>query len=62
MTDDEGVTETDYATVEIISAACLGDVEPDGDINGRDLAAYLLDKMGISMVDFAANYGKVNCQ
>ena len=44
------------------TADCVGDFNTDGDVDGSDLAAYMLDNMGIDLADFAGNYGKVNCR
>ena len=62
VTDDEGVTEIDFASIEVLPTACLGDFEPDSDVDGADLVAYILSNDGISLADFAGNYGKVNSQ
>ena len=39
--------------------ACEGDFEPDGDVDGSDLAAYISDSMVIALEDFAANFGRI---
>ena len=38
---------------------CMCDFEPDGDVDGLDLKAYILDNAGISIADFAAEFGKI---
>lgn len=35
--------------------------EPDRDVDGADLAAYIADNAGISLADFAGEYGRINC-
>jgi hypothetical protein len=40
---------------------CDGDFEPDGDVDGSDLAAYISNSTGIDLGDFAANFGKNDC-
>jgi len=45
--------------------ACECDLEPaegDGDVDGADLAAYMVYSAGITLSDFAAEFGKTNCQ
>ena len=52
------------AGIQLISSeplACVGDFEPDGDVDGKDLAGYILDDGGVSLADFAANFGKSGC-
>ena len=34
---------------------------PDGDVDGADLAAYIVDSAGISLDVFAADFGRTNC-
>ena len=43
-------------------AGCEGDFNTYGDVDGSDLAVYILDNMGISLADLAGNYGKMNCK
>jgi parallel beta-helix repeat protein/predicted outer membrane repeat protein len=43
---------------------CQCDLEPaegDGDVDGADLAAYMADDGGISITEFAAEFGKDDC-
>jgi sugar lactone lactonase YvrE len=40
---------------------CAGDSEPDGDVDGTDLAAHLSDSQGLPLETFARNYGRTNC-
>ena len=43
---------------------CRCDLEPaegDGDVDGADLAAYMADDGGISIAEFAAEFGKDDC-
>jgi len=44
-----------------INLFCPGDDDFDKDIDGLDLAAYILDSDGVSLNDFALNFGKANC-
>lgn len=45
-----------------ISAPCRGDFDHDGDADGLDLAAYGAGAgNGISLEDFAAAFGRINC-
>jgi hypothetical protein len=42
--------------------ACECDFSPpDGDVDGSDLAAYITDQAGISLNDFALEFGRTNC-
>jgi lysophospholipase L1-like esterase len=36
------------------------DHDRDGDVDGSDLAAYILNDRGLSLTDFAASFGRVN--
>ena len=43
---------------------CVGDIEPDegdGVVDGSDLAVYISNSMGISLEDFAENFGRTDC-
>ena len=40
---------------------CPGDYDRDFDVDGSDLMDHILDAAGISLLDFAANFGKTNC-
>jgi len=40
---------------------CHGDMDRDGDVDGSDLAEYILDDGGVSITDVAANFGKTAC-
>ena len=41
---------------------CEGDLPPaDGDVDGSDLAGYIVDDASISLADLAADFGRVNC-
>jgi len=40
---------------------CQGDVEPDGDVDGTDLAAYISNGDTEDLGDFATNFGRVDC-
>jgi hypothetical protein len=44
-----------------IGSFCPGDDDFDKDIDGLDLAAYILDSGGINLSDFAMNFGKAIC-
>jgi len=41
---------------------CPGDYDSDFDVDGSNLYDFLLDAAGVSLLDFAANFGKINCQ
>jgi subtilisin len=40
---------------------CTGDSEPDGDVDGRDLAELIADSSGASLEKFAASLGRTGC-
>ena len=40
---------------------CPGDYAEDFDVDGSDLLDFLLDSAGVSLSDFAASFGKINC-
>lgn len=50
-----------WYTVANTGLFCLGDDDFDKDIDGLDLAAYILDSGGMSLNDFAMNFGKEIC-
>ena len=43
------------------SSICECDFGPDGDVDGADLADYVLDSAGISLNVFAGEFGRKNC-
>jgi PhoD-like phosphatase len=68
ISGDSGVTNGQVSHTYTIEAApvsaCQGDIEPgggDGDVDGSDLAVYLGGSTGISLEDFAANFGRTDC-
>ena len=44
-----------------LSPPCKGDFDTDGDIDGLDLATYAAGGTGVSLEEFAYNFGKANC-
>jgi hypothetical protein len=40
---------------------CIADFDGDGDVDGADLAAYILDSKEILLETFSAQFGKANC-
>jgi hypothetical protein len=51
----------DEHIVNIKQIPCNGDFEPDGDVDGADLSAYLVNPMEISLADFSASFGRTDC-
>jgi len=51
----------DMGACEYSPEECEGDFDDDGDVDGSDLAAYIDDNQGISLSDFAANFGRIGC-
>jgi len=53
---------TDVTTTLEMRVPCPGDFAPsDGDVDGSDLAAWMGGSTGISLADFAAKFGRVDC-
>jgi parallel beta-helix repeat protein len=46
----------------ITTDACLGDYEPDGDVDGSDLYNLIIGNLTVTIEEFAMNFGKTNCQ
>ena len=44
-----------------IGSACEADSDQDGDVDGADLAEYILDSGSLDLNDFAMEFGKANC-
>jgi len=40
---------------------CSGDFEPDGDVDGADLVAYISNTAGISLANYAEDFGRNDC-
>ena len=49
-----------YAVIAFRST-CPGDFDLDKDVDGSDLADYLMDSAGLGLEAFAANFGAVDC-
>lgn len=47
--------------IELVSGFCDGDFDEDFDIDGKDLAFYILNQMNVDLEDFAAGFGKIDC-
>jgi hypothetical protein len=50
-----------WYVIAALESTCSGDFNGDKDVDGSDLADYLLDSGGLGLDAFAANFGKVNC-
>ena len=50
-----------YTLMFEVENTCDGDFEPDGDVDGSDLAEYISYSMDIGLGDFAKNFGRDNC-
>ena len=63
VTDENGVSQTDWLFVTVSGGATCSeaDFDSDGDVDGEDLAAYIADDEGISLADFAEDFGRVDC-
>lgn len=44
-----------------VNPACEGDFDHDGDVDGSDLAVFAAGGTGITLEDFAADFGRTNC-
>jgi predicted outer membrane repeat protein len=59
--DYDGAARIDIGAYEF--SQCVGDFEgEDGDVDGRDLAHWMIDPKGISLQAFAARFGRDDCQ
>ena len=61
VTDDDDFTHEDIIKVTVNQPQCMGGLDPDNDVDGIDLAAYATDTSQIELVDFAKNYGRIDC-
>ena len=62
----DGATPFLMASAAIdVPTTCASDLDPvgdpDGDVDGLDLRAYILDNADISLADFAVEFGRI-CQ
>jgi hypothetical protein len=58
--DEDGTAITDMGACEF-SPPLKGDFDTDCDVDGSDLAAYVMNSASISLNDFAANFGRTDC-
>jgi hypothetical protein len=47
--------------LKIKTDTCLGDYEPDGDVDGSDHYHLIIGNLTLTIEEFAMNYGKINC-
>jgi hypothetical protein len=53
---------TDVVTTLEMRVSCPGDFAPsDGDVDGLDLVAWMNVSTGVSLADFAAKFGRMDC-
>ena len=63
----QGNPPSDSDEAEIVITAfefvpwCEGDLDTDGDIDGKDLATFAAGETGITLEEFAAEFGRTNC-
>lgn len=60
----EGVTFTSESGVFLtqqVPPPCVGDFEPDGDVDGLDAATQAQGGTGVSTADFSKNFGRNDC-
>ena len=47
---------------DVCESICVADFAPtDGDVDGADLADYISDAVGVSLNDFAGEFGRIDC-
>jgi predicted extracellular nuclease len=54
-------SDHDPVIIGLNLGSCPGDADGDKDVDGKDLAAYLLDSGGLKLKKFAENFGNVGC-
>lgn len=58
--EESGYINASYDDVTV--ETCLCDLKPfDGDVDGSDIVAYITDDEGISLRDFANEFGQISC-
>ena len=69
MEDELAPSSTNYINhpgfwnlVAAANRTCPGDYEWDYDVDGVNLYDFLVDDQGVSISDFALNFGKIDCQ
>jgi hypothetical protein len=50
-----------WFVIAALESTCPGDFDSDKDVDGADLAAYILDDGGLGVDILASNFGKENC-
>lgn len=45
----------------VVIPRCKGDFDDDGDVDGSDLATFAAGGTGITLEEFAAEFGRMNC-
>ncbi len=54
-------SERNFTIAEPVPAACKGDLDGDGDVDGSDLATFAAGGTGITLEEFAADFGRTDC-
>ena len=58
--NNDGVAEPDIGADEHTNY-CMGDFEPDGDVDGSDLAEMIIEGKTLDLAVFAGEFGRNNC-
>ena len=61
VTDADNLEATDTVNVNVLNDTCPGDFDDDNDVDGKDLAEYVIEYGGLDLAMFAANLGNTNC-
>jgi alpha-tubulin suppressor-like RCC1 family protein len=59
--DPDGPKLVDMVGEGVTIDTCPGDLDLDRDVDGKDLAEYLIDSSELELGVFATNFGEVNC-
>jgi hypothetical protein len=59
--DPDGPKLVDMVGEGVTIDTCPGDLDLDRDVDGKDLAEYLIDSSELELGAFATNFGEVNC-
>ena len=62
LLSNDDLPNSGVVTLATIPGACPGDLDPDGDVDGSDLAVLAINPALMALGNFAMDFGKATCE